>query len=58
VIIDREEGSYDRGNSGLLMFRTEELPSDKKGGKAKILFIWIVLNQMVRSFDGLQEGPS
>jgi hypothetical protein len=30
----------------------------KKGGKAKMLFIWIVLNRMVRSFDGLQEGPS
>jgi hypothetical protein len=34
VIIDREEESYDRGNSGLLMFRKEELPSDKKGRKS------------------------
>jgi hypothetical protein len=43
VIIDREGGSYDRGNSGLLMFHKEDLPSGKKGGKAKMLFIWIDL---------------
>jgi hypothetical protein len=43
VIIDREGGSYDWGNSGLLMFHKGDLPSGKKGGKAKMLFIWIDL---------------
>jgi hypothetical protein len=29
MIIGRKGGSYDRGKSGLLMFRKEDLPSDK-----------------------------
>jgi hypothetical protein len=41
VVIDREGRSLDRGNSGLLMFRKADLPTGKKGGKAKMLFVLI-----------------
>jgi hypothetical protein len=41
VIIDREPRSYDTENFGLLMFHKDDLPSGKKGEKAKMLFIWI-----------------
>jgi hypothetical protein len=41
MVIDREGGSVDWRNSGLLMFRKEDLPSGKKEGKAKILFVCI-----------------
>jgi hypothetical protein len=41
VVLDREGGSFDRGNSSLLMFHKKDLPSGKKGGKANMLFVWI-----------------
>jgi hypothetical protein len=50
VVIDREGGSFDWGNSSLLMFRKEDLPSCKKGGKAKMLFVWIDLESDCPSF--------
>jgi hypothetical protein len=50
-------GSYDRGNSGL-MFHKEDLPSSKKEEKLRCCLFGMILNWMIRPFDGLQEGPS
>jgi hypothetical protein len=41
VIIGREGGSYGQGKFGQLMFHKKDLPSDKKRGKTKMLFVWI-----------------
>jgi hypothetical protein len=42
----------------VLIFLKEDLPSGKKGGKTKMLFIWIDPKSEVYSFDGFQERPS
>jgi hypothetical protein len=42
VIIDREGGSYDWGNSCLLMFRKEHLPSSKKEEKLKLCLFGLI----------------
>jgi hypothetical protein len=57
VIIDREEGSSDWGNSGILMFRKEDRPSRKKEEKLRCCLFGLTQNRMICSFDGLQEGP-
>jgi hypothetical protein len=40
------------------MFHKEDLPSSKKEEKLRCCLFGLILNRMVRPFDGLQEGHS